>query len=53
MQIKVVKVREDMSDFAKDFVARLLILNNEYLALSLMLANVERSINEKLKSKRP
>jgi hypothetical protein len=52
MQVKVIKT-PPLSEFAKEFLERLCILNNQYLALALLYQIAERSINEKFKSKRP
>lgn len=46
MKFRVIKLSENV----KLFLQELCVLNNEYLALSLIYLNLERSINEKFKS---
>ena len=53
MNVKFVEVKEELSETAKEFIRNLCFLNNAYLLLSLKYLNLERSINEKFKSKRP
>lgn len=50
MVVKVIRPQVELSDFAKDFLERLCILNNKYLALAVLYQLTERSINEKFKS---